>query len=61
LLGARIADPARVRSIGGEDVVKEGERRNTKGRRSVTNFDWIAGFMSALAIAALLWVAVAFA
>ncbi|HVN27481.1 MAG TPA: hypothetical protein VMT64_03300 [Candidatus Binataceae bacterium] len=41
--------------------MKEGERRNTKGRRSVTNFDWIAGFMSALAIAALLWVAVAFA
>jgi hypothetical protein len=27
----------------------------------VTNVDWIAGLMSALAIAALLWVAVAFA
>jgi hypothetical protein len=27
----------------------------------VTNLDWIAGMMSALAIAALLWAAVAFA
>ncbi len=27
----------------------------------VTNFDWIAGMMSALLIAAVLWAAVAFA
>jgi len=27
----------------------------------MTNFDWIAGMMSAVAIAALLWAAVAFA
>jgi len=29
--------------------------------RQVTNLDWIAGMMSALAIAALLWAAVALA
>ena len=29
--------------------------------RQVTNLDWIAGMMSALAIAALLWAAIALA
>ncbi len=32
-----------------------------EGMLSVTNLDWITGMMGALAIAAVLWVAVAFA
>jgi hypothetical protein len=32
-----------------------------KRKAPVTNLDWIAGMMSALAIAALFWAAVAFA
>ena len=32
-----------------------------RGKNPVTSLDWIAGMMSALAIAAVLWAAVAFA
>jgi hypothetical protein len=49
-----------ARSCGAEAKNNDGYQVGQR-KTSVTNADWIAGMMSALAIAALLWVAVAFA
>jgi hypothetical protein len=60
-IGARFAhsfEGARAEAACGQgNDAREVAKRNG----TVTNSDWIAGMMGALAIAALLWVAVAFA